>query len=47
MRISGEMNMGVPHAVVMRESLEILANPKSAIFSTPSSSLVDQRMFSG
>ena len=37
--------MGVPHAVVIRQSLDIFANPKSAIFSMASLSFVDQRMF--
>jgi hypothetical protein len=39
--------MGVPHAVVIKESLEILAKPKSAIFKIASLSFVDHRIFSG
>lgn len=46
-RISGEMNNGVPHAVVIRESLEIFAKPKSVILSTASESFVDHKIFSG
>lgn len=46
-RISGDINKGVPQAVVIKESLEILAKPKSAIFKTASESLVDQSIFSG
>lgn len=46
-KISGEINKGVPQAVVMRQSLEIFANPKSAILSIASWSFVDQSIFSG
>jgi hypothetical protein len=45
--IYGEINRGVPQAVVIRELFDIFANPKSAIFKTASSSLVDHNIFSG
>jgi hypothetical protein len=45
--ISGDINKGVPQAVVIKVLLDILANPKSAIFKTASSSFVDHNIFSG
>jgi hypothetical protein len=35
-KISGDINKGVPHAVVINVLLDILANPKSAIFNIAS-----------
>lgn len=39
--------MGVPQAVVSKESVEIFAKPKSAIFKIASLSLVDHKIFYG